>query len=125
MLSLAGEELLEILEREGEVSNFESQIYRKDGSIIWISESASIVRDEKGKIQYLIGTVEDITALKSSEEKYRATFENTGTAMMIAEEDGTISLVNSDLKNSADTQRKRLRENSNGQLLCILTTSRK
>jgi PAS domain S-box-containing protein len=88
-------ELLEILEREGEVSNFESQIYRKDGSIIWISESASIVRDEKGKIQYLIGTVEDITALKASEEKYRATFENTGTAMMIAEEDGTISLVNS------------------------------
>ncbi|MCJ7774661.1 MAG: PAS domain S-box protein, partial [Desulfobacterales bacterium] len=32
--------------------------------------------------------------LKESEEKYRALFENTGTATMIVEEDGTISMVN-------------------------------
>jgi len=36
--------------------------------------------------------------LKMSEEKYRTTFENTGTAMLIFEEDTTISLVNSELK---------------------------
>ena len=88
-------EFLKQLEEKGEVSNFESQIYRKDGSIIWISENARVIKDEEGKMQYIVGTVEDITALKASEEKYRATFENTGTAMIISEEDGTISLVNS------------------------------
>ncbi|HID42845.1 MAG TPA: GAF domain-containing protein [Archaeoglobaceae archaeon] len=36
--------------------------------------------------------------LKMSEEKYRTTFENTGTAILIFEEDTTISLVNSELK---------------------------
>jgi len=88
-------EFLKQLEEKGEVTNFESQIYRKDGSVIWISENARAIKDESGEIQYIVGTVEDITALKSSEEKYRATFENTGTAMLISEEDGTISLVNS------------------------------
>src|SRR5271169_6477310 len=29
-------EFLDIVEREGKVSNFESQVHRKDGSIIWI-----------------------------------------------------------------------------------------
>ena len=38
-------------------------------------------------------------SLKLSEEKYRTTFENTGTAMLIVEEDMTISLVNSELEN--------------------------
>ena len=33
-------------------------------------------------------------ALRESEEKYRTTFENTGTAMSIGEEDTTISMVN-------------------------------
>jgi len=88
-------EFLKQLEEKGEVTNFESQIYRKDENIIWISENARAIKDKSGEIQYIVGTVEDITLLKSSEEKYRATFENTGTAMMISEEDGTISLVNS------------------------------
>ena len=34
-------------------------------------------------------------ALRESEEKYRATFEHTGTCMAILEEDATVSLVNS------------------------------
>lgn len=35
-----------------------------------------------------------ITALKESENRYRRVFENTGTAMFICDEDGTISMVN-------------------------------
>jgi len=88
-------ELIRRLEDEGEVSNFESQVYRKNGEVIWISENARAVRNEKGKIVHLVGTVEDITSRKKAEEKYRTTFENTGTAMMIVDDDGTILLVNS------------------------------
>ena len=37
-------------------------------------------------------------ALRESESRYRAFFESTGTAMVITEEDGTISLVNNELE---------------------------
>ncbi|MEA2054374.1 MAG: PAS domain S-box protein [Candidatus Thermoplasmatota archaeon] len=76
--------LISQLKEKGEVSNFESQVYRKDGSMIWISENAQAVRDVKNNICYLIGTVEDITkqrkaeeSLKESEEKYRLLSENS------------------------------------------------
>ncbi len=45
-----------------EVRDFEARVYRKDGSIIWITENARVVRDEHGKTLYYEGTVEDITA---------------------------------------------------------------
>src|SRR5258708_9262534 len=32
-------EFLAGMERDGKVSNFESQVYRKEGSVIWISEN--------------------------------------------------------------------------------------
>lgn len=60
------------LEQEQAVSNFESQVYRKDGSIIWISENARAVRDEQGRLLYYEGIVEDITTRKLAEEALRA-----------------------------------------------------
>ena len=50
------------------VSDFESQVYRKDGRIIWISENARAVRDEKGALLYYEGTVQDISRRKQAEE---------------------------------------------------------
>jgi PAS domain S-box-containing protein len=51
----------------GEVNNFESQIYRKDGSVIWISENARAVRNAAGEVLYYEGTVQDITDRKLAE----------------------------------------------------------
>ena len=51
------------------VANFEAQIRRKDGKIIWISENARAVKGENGELLYFEGTVEDITARKSAEEQ--------------------------------------------------------
>ena len=53
------------------VSDFESQVYRKDGSIIWISENARAVRDEAGTLLYYEGFVTDITKRKLAEEALR------------------------------------------------------
>ncbi len=53
------------------LSEFESQVYRKDGSIIWISENARAVRDEKGTLLYYEGFVTDITQRKLAEEALR------------------------------------------------------
>lgn len=61
----------EIIERDGEINNFESQIQRKDGSVIWISENARIVRDANGVVQGYEGTTIDITARKDAEEALR------------------------------------------------------
>ena len=57
------------MEETDEVSNFESQIRRKDGALIWISENARIVRDEAGAIAYYEGTVEDITATRDNKQR--------------------------------------------------------
>jgi phosphoserine phosphatase RsbU/P len=51
------------------LEGFESQVYRKDGSIIWISENCRAVRDGKARLLYYEGTVEDITQRRQAEEK--------------------------------------------------------
>ncbi|MCL1464974.1 ATP-binding protein [Argonema galeatum] len=59
------------IEEYESVSKFESQIYRKDGSIIWISENARAVRDADGTLVHYEGTAEDITQCKLAEEALR------------------------------------------------------
>jgi PAS domain S-box-containing protein len=54
------------VQQEGAVSDFESQVYRLDGTVIWISENARAVRDEEGVALYYEGTVVDVTARKES-----------------------------------------------------------
>lgn len=44
------ERFMEEVQRTGTVSNFESQVYRKDGAIIWISETARVITDEEGNV---------------------------------------------------------------------------
>lgn len=59
-----------ILEDQGIVNNFESEIYRhKTRERIWISESAILIRDEQGQPLYYQGTVQDITKRKAVEEE--------------------------------------------------------
>ena len=61
-------ELLDLLEKQGSVSGFESQVYRKDGNIIWIAEKARAVRDRHGDLIYYEGTIEDITVRRAWQE---------------------------------------------------------
>lgn len=57
------------LEALGQVTNFEAQIRRRDGQIIWIVENTRAVRDREGNLLYYEGTVEDITARRMAEER--------------------------------------------------------
>lgn len=61
------QEFLQILSEQGVVSKLESQIYRKNGEIVWISETARAVLDEAGQPRYYEGFVEDITDRKRAE----------------------------------------------------------
>jgi len=58
------EEFVREMRDHGRVVNFSSQIYRRDGSAIWISENARAVHDAEGKLLYFEGTVEDISESK-------------------------------------------------------------
>jgi len=63
------QEFIDLIEEDGEVINFESEIYRhKDGTPFWVSETARIVRNEAGETLYYEGTIEDISKRKAIEQ---------------------------------------------------------
>src|ERR1700690_1962443 len=65
------DDFVRLMERDGVVTGFESEIYRKDRSVIWISENARAVRNLLGEIEYYEGTVVDISSRKQSEQLHR------------------------------------------------------
>jgi len=54
-----------LMQEKGSVVAFESEVYRRDGSRIWISESARSVTDDDGKLCWYEGFVEDISERKT------------------------------------------------------------
>ena len=82
-------EYLEQMKRDGVIRSFEKRYIRKDGEIIWVSVGVSQRRDAGGQGLGGAAFVVDITerktaekALKDSEEKYRALFENSRDALI-------------------------------------------
>jgi sigma-B regulation protein RsbU (phosphoserine phosphatase) len=65
------DEFVRLMQTSDTTTSFESQIYRKDGSTIWISENCRAVRDVQGKLLYYEGTVEDITQGRQTEMNLR------------------------------------------------------
>ena len=65
------DEFVRLMREQDTITGFESQIYRKDGTIIWISENCHARRNSKGELLYYEGTVEDITQRKQTEENLR------------------------------------------------------
>jgi PAS domain S-box-containing protein len=86
---------------------------RKNGDPYWEVISVSALKNEKGDIEHFIVISRDITeskkiqqAIIESENLYRAIFENTGTATMIIDADGFISLVNSKFEELSGISKK-------------------
>ena len=65
------DEFVRLMQEHDTLTGFESPIYRKDGSVIWISENCRAVRDARGRLLYYEGTVEDITQRRQAEENVR------------------------------------------------------
>jgi len=63
------DEFVRLMQKQGMVRNFESQVYRRDGSIIWISENARAVKNSDGSVQFFEGTVVDITERKQHDAR--------------------------------------------------------
>jgi len=62
-------EFMQLMRDAGTVTNFVSEIRRKGGDRIWVSENARAVLDESGNLLFFEGTVEDVTQNKLDQEK--------------------------------------------------------
>ncbi len=59
--------LLKIVKKYGSVTNFETQLYRKDGSRLWVSLSSNAALDDQKQVLYYQGMVQDISEKKQIE----------------------------------------------------------
>jgi len=57
------------LEAGEQIKGYEAMEYRKDGSTLWTSMNAQVVRDINGQVLYYEGTVEDISERKKLKEE--------------------------------------------------------
>jgi PAS domain S-box-containing protein len=57
-----------LMQRDGMVREFEYQVRQRDGAILWLSDSATVVRDEAGEVIRYEGTLRDITDQKRAED---------------------------------------------------------
>ncbi len=99
--------------KESVPARYESSVNLPDGQVrpVEVSVSAINIEGSKTYVIYLY----DITqrrqteeALRASESRYRRIFENTGTAMVILEEDKRISLVNDEFEKLTEYSKQEL-----------------
>ncbi|OQW91392.1 MAG: hypothetical protein BWK79_16985, partial [Beggiatoa sp. IS2] len=64
-------EFIKFLEKNSEVQGFEYEARCRDGQMIWVNETARVVRDEQGGIRYYESIVENVTERKLIEKKLR------------------------------------------------------
>ncbi|WP_206756845.1 PAS domain S-box protein, partial [Planktothrix sp. FACHB-1355] len=79
----------------------EKRYFHKQGHIVWILLSGSIVRNTEGEPLYFIAQIKDITdrkiaeaALRQSEERYRGILEDQTELISRFQPDGTLSYIN-------------------------------
>ncbi|NEO25718.1 MAG: PAS domain S-box protein [Kamptonema sp. SIO4C4] len=63
------QEFVQLMQERDAVVGFEAQIYRQDGTVIWIAENARAVRDSDDTLLYYEGMVVDITEEKQAKEE--------------------------------------------------------
>src|SRR5690606_15672587 len=73
-----------LLRGGGRVEGMRSQMRRRDGSVIWVSENARAIRDGQGRVLFHEGSVVDVTAqveaevaLRQSQALYQVLVENS------------------------------------------------
>lgn len=90
--SLALEPLRDLMEGKSNAFRAEKRYIRKDGMVVWVDLSVSVVRDVGGKPLYFIGQVQDITGRKRAESSLR----KSENMLALAVEAGQLGIWNWD-----------------------------
>ncbi|HYA41772.1 MAG TPA: PAS domain S-box protein [Syntrophobacteraceae bacterium] len=82
---------------EADTYSREKRYIKKDGSLVWISLTVALKRDDGGSPEFFISVYEDITepkkaqqSLRESEAKFRSYIENSPLAVLVADREGRI-----------------------------------
>lgn len=83
----------ELIGINGKVSAFDAPLFRKDGSVWWVSTSAHFIKNSKGEVIGVEGIARDITDHKEGQEKllrgietrYKTLFESATDAIFIVD----------------------------------------
>lgn len=107
--------LLDVLQKKGEVIDFEARLKTKDERLAYNSVNAYLLFDESGKLIGMEGSLRDITerkltgeALRTSESRYRAIVENQAEFVVRYLPGGIITFVNDTLCRYANIPREDL-----------------
>jgi PAS domain S-box-containing protein len=80
-----------VVKGESQDYRLEKRYVRKDGATVWVNVNMTVIRDADGLPVRSMATIEDITkrkqaeaAMKKSEERYRALFENAPDGISVA-----------------------------------------
>jgi len=94
-------QMRELLEDKARHYQMDKRYIRRDGGIVWIHLTASLVREDTGAPMHFISQVQDITArkraeeaLRESEERFRDLFENASDLIQSTAPDGRFLFVN-------------------------------
>jgi PAS domain S-box-containing protein len=89
------------IESEGTICGLETSWIRRDGTPVFIRESARVVRDPGGAVRFYDGIIEDFTrrkqaeeTLRASEERFRAIIDQASVGIVQATLDGQLQVVN-------------------------------
>ena len=95
------QEISQLLNQNGSITDFEVQVYRQDRSIIWITINVRLVRDAQGVALFYEGMVQDITErkqmekdLRASEERFRSLSDASPVGIYYNEARGSCLYVN-------------------------------
>lgn len=79
----------------------EYRLRRKDGTYVWVEDSVSFLKDEKGRAYRMLGAMKDISErkraeerLQASEARYRRVVEAMGEGLAITDSDFAFTFVN-------------------------------
>lgn len=90
-----------LMEQEGLVRDFEFQVRRLDGRLLWVKKTSRVVKDDQGQAVYYEGSLEDITDWKRAEEaarqereRFQIVSENAPLGMAMIGKDGAFKYIN-------------------------------
>ena len=94
-------EFKKTLEENGEIRNLESPWRRRDGTLIWLSETVKAIRNRDGEVAYYEGVIVDISErkraeeeLRDSRERYRHIVDNATDAIYRCDPHGHFTFAN-------------------------------